>query len=419
MSVTQYVGARYVPMFSEPIDWDITKAYSPLTIVYHQGNSYTSKQSVPTGTDINNETYWALTGNYNAQIEQYRAEVAAYDARITSAKNEADTAKNEADTATASNKTQDAQIAGTTDSGLKTLITDESTARGTKDTALDAQLAGTTDSGLKTLITDESSARSTKDTALDAQLAGTTDSGLKTLIGNETNARSAKDTTIDAQLAGTADSGLKTLIGNETNARSAKDTALDAQLAGTTDSGLKKLINNNATNITSSINAHFPIKSADIQAGAITRDKLDAQALESIITGMTIRRFDSTDSTADNTGMIVPNSKTRLAGFYVPELTMLVITIFHVPTNQAVEGFHHDITSYKLPSYVPHTVANYILLNAIGVKSTPTVDFSSYTGIGLNKNGYLGVNTDIGSGSGTSLDMAGNAVVFLRAYGVA
>ena len=63
MSVTQYVGARYVPMFAEPIDWDITKAYSPLTIVYYQGNSYTSKQSVPTGTDINNDTYWALTGN--------------------------------------------------------------------------------------------------------------------------------------------------------------------------------------------------------------------------------------------------------------------------------------------------------------------------------------------------------------------
>ena len=173
MSVTQYVGARYVPLFANPIDWDITKAYEPLTIVYYQGNSYTSKQSVPTGTDINNETYWALTGNYNAQIEQYRAEVTA--------------AKNEVDAATATNTTQDAQIAGTSDSGLKTLITNESTARGTKDTALDAQLAGTADSGLKTLITNESTARGTKDTALDAQLAGTTDSGLKTLIDSNTN----------------------------------------------------------------------------------------------------------------------------------------------------------------------------------------------------------------------------------------
>ena len=152
MSVTQYVGARYVPLFANPIDWDITKAYEPLTIVYYQGNSYTSRQSVPTGTDINNETYWALTGNYNAQIEQYRAEVVA--------------AKTGADTANATNTTQDAQLAGTTDSGLKTLVNAEHTTNVTQD----AQLAGTADSGLKTLITNESTARGTKDTALDAQL---------------------------------------------------------------------------------------------------------------------------------------------------------------------------------------------------------------------------------------------------------
>lgn len=83
MTVTQYIGARYVPLFSEPLDWDITKEYEPLTIVYNAGNSYTSRQAVPTGIDISNTDYWALTGNYNAQIEQYRKEVAAYDARIT------------------------------------------------------------------------------------------------------------------------------------------------------------------------------------------------------------------------------------------------------------------------------------------------------------------------------------------------
>lgn len=88
--VTQYIGARYVPLFADPIDWSDTRTYEPLTIVYHKGNSYTSRQSVPTGIDIGNEAFWALTGNYNAQIEQYRTEVAsyrkeveAYEARIT------------------------------------------------------------------------------------------------------------------------------------------------------------------------------------------------------------------------------------------------------------------------------------------------------------------------------------------------
>lgn len=83
MAVTQYVGARYVPLFADPLEWDRNTPYEPLTIVYNNGNSYTSRQYVPSGTDINNEAYWALTGNYNAQIEQYRAEVKRCDARIT------------------------------------------------------------------------------------------------------------------------------------------------------------------------------------------------------------------------------------------------------------------------------------------------------------------------------------------------
>lgn len=83
MTTKQYIGARYVPLFANPIDWDKTKTYEPLTIVYYQGNSYTSRQSVPAGVDITNTTYWALTGNYNAQIEQYRKETASKLSNVT------------------------------------------------------------------------------------------------------------------------------------------------------------------------------------------------------------------------------------------------------------------------------------------------------------------------------------------------
>lgn len=72
-----------MPLFADPIDWDKTKTYEPLTIVYYQGNSYTSRQSVPAGVDITNTTYWALTGNYNAQIEQYRKETASKLSNVT------------------------------------------------------------------------------------------------------------------------------------------------------------------------------------------------------------------------------------------------------------------------------------------------------------------------------------------------
>lgn len=72
--VRQYIGARYVPVFANPITWTNERTYEPLTIVLHAGNSYTSRQYVPAGIDINNTDYWANTGNYNAQIEQYRNE---------------------------------------------------------------------------------------------------------------------------------------------------------------------------------------------------------------------------------------------------------------------------------------------------------------------------------------------------------
>lgn len=72
--VTQYIGARYVPLFADPINWDKSRAYEPLTIVLYQGNSFTTIQYTPAGIDINNDAFWAETGNYNAQIEQYRRE---------------------------------------------------------------------------------------------------------------------------------------------------------------------------------------------------------------------------------------------------------------------------------------------------------------------------------------------------------
>lgn len=75
MSTRQYVGARYVPTFANPIQWDSQRIYEPLTMVTYLNNTYTSKKPVPQGVDINNAEYWVLTGNYNAQVEQYRQEV--------------------------------------------------------------------------------------------------------------------------------------------------------------------------------------------------------------------------------------------------------------------------------------------------------------------------------------------------------
>lgn len=153
MATTQYIGARYVPLFADPLDWSIESTYEALTIVYDSGNSYTSRQAVPKGIDITNTKYWALTGNYNAQIEAYRKEVADYDGRIT--KNASAIAK-------------EVSRAIAEETSIKALITKAQTAADNalslaqtneKDIAtLDSEMAGTADSGLKTLITDNTTA---------------------------------------------------------------------------------------------------------------------------------------------------------------------------------------------------------------------------------------------------------------------
>lgn len=74
----QYIGARYVPRFFENAqggtDWVSGMIYEPLTIVTYNGNSYTSKRTVPAtvGNPSANPGYWAATGLYNSQVEELR-----------------------------------------------------------------------------------------------------------------------------------------------------------------------------------------------------------------------------------------------------------------------------------------------------------------------------------------------------------
>lgn len=75
MAERQYIGARYVPVFADPVEWDNVRQYEALTIVTHLGNSFTSRKPVPAGVDIANGEYWVNTGNYNAQVATYQKQV--------------------------------------------------------------------------------------------------------------------------------------------------------------------------------------------------------------------------------------------------------------------------------------------------------------------------------------------------------
>lgn len=83
-----YVGHRYVPKIEGV--WDLMKSYEGLSIVEWEGTSYTSKKNVPAGIDISNEEFWAVTGNYNVQVENYRQEVKNLDEKLGKELNDLD-----------------------------------------------------------------------------------------------------------------------------------------------------------------------------------------------------------------------------------------------------------------------------------------------------------------------------------------
>lgn len=95
----KYIGARYVPLILG--DWEgATRDYEPLTVVQYQGNSYTSKQYVPTGIPITDQRYWAATGNYNGQVDAYRQEVQGVKSELDGIKSDVDTIKSDIEKST-------------------------------------------------------------------------------------------------------------------------------------------------------------------------------------------------------------------------------------------------------------------------------------------------------------------------------
>jgi hypothetical protein len=75
-----YIGARYVPIFADPVEWDDEREYEPLTIVIHDGSCYTSKCYVPKGAQLppypeGQTKYWVKTSDYNSQFADLKKTV--------------------------------------------------------------------------------------------------------------------------------------------------------------------------------------------------------------------------------------------------------------------------------------------------------------------------------------------------------
>ena len=87
--VREWIGPRIVPVFADDVEWDDSNTYEPLIMVQHEGETFMSRQYVPTGIQLPNTAgdeesndYWVHMSNWNAQVEYYRQEVLAFDGRI-------------------------------------------------------------------------------------------------------------------------------------------------------------------------------------------------------------------------------------------------------------------------------------------------------------------------------------------------
>ena len=77
---SMYIGARYVPIFADPVEWDDEREFEPLTIVIHDGSCYTSKCYVPKGAQLppypeGQTKYWVKTSDYNYQFADLKKTV--------------------------------------------------------------------------------------------------------------------------------------------------------------------------------------------------------------------------------------------------------------------------------------------------------------------------------------------------------
>ena len=208
---------------------------------------------------------------------------------------------------------------------------------------------------------------------------------------------------------------------NATAAKTTADSALslaktnehDISLAETRITELEKVpadVQANAGEITR-IKNMFPVTTANIADAAVTAQKIDRTAVNAILQGLTIRYFDSHSSKADNAGLVVPQGA-QLAGFYIPELYILVIT--RCASKEGTNVGNNDAPTIILPSYVPTVTEKVFGPGCSWMKWTDDNSFAGWSGLTLTVgNRGIAPNTSDPSQAG---DMCGSVVFYLRPF---
>lgn len=208
---------------------------------------------------------------------------------------------------------------------------------------------------------------------------------------------------------------------NATDAKTTADSALslaqtnerDISLAETRITELEKVpadVQANAGEITR-IKNMFPVTTVNIADAAVTAQKIDRTAANAILQGLTIRYFDSHESNADNQGLVVPEGA-QLAGFYIPELYILVI--IRCASVAGTDIGNNDAPVMILPSYVPTVTEKVFGPGCTWMKWTDDNSFAGWSGLTLTVgNRGIAPNTSESSQAG---DMCGSVVFYLRPF---
>lgn len=221
------------------------------------------------------------------------------------------------------------------------------------------------------------------------------------------------------------DTGITTVGANASTALSAANNAVDR--VGQVEPAIAgvKITANNAYSLSTAnekdlgtldgqvaqLESKFPITSDSLANGAVTAAKLDQTAIAAMWAGLTVKQFNSEDSSADNEGMVVPSGG-KMSGFYVVELGILVV-------NKMSNKYTNEQSAlFTLPSYVPNNAVGGVVVDGCMfvwnnsnsfvnwsslsmIKSTRQLRISTYPHIGDNFTltgsavVYAGVNTGV------------------------
>lgn len=215
------------------------------------------------------------------------------------------------------------------------------------------------------------------------------------------------------------DTAITSVGANASTALSAANNAVnrvgqvETTIAGvqTTANNAYSLSANNESDISTldgkvaKLETKFPLTSESLADGAVTAPKLDQTAIAAMWAGLTVRKFNSYDSGADNVGMQVPSGGS-MRGFYIEELGLLVIN--------GMQNTYSDAASalFTLPSYVPNNAVNGAVAEAAIIVWNSTSNFKTWTSLyAVRSTRQLGLQSN--PSAGDSFSLMGSVVLYM------